>query len=350
MMPQDAYVQAAKIFREQENTNIQSQKQDIRMQQAHTASQILQKGGGLADILAAGISDPGILGALPQPQWVSNPHEPGGGSFKNPGLRGPAGPSGQGNMQPSQGTQNSMINPQQAPEQNMNMGNRMPAPTVPFSNNTPAEQQANIDVQKRRVEETDKWMKDLSDQANAASNVITNIGRVKKAIPKMFTGTGANTKYQASKAIGVFGEATEATEKFESAVSQVIENLQNQQKRGVTDSGRDLIIATKPHLEHTEKGSMSISNAIDAHAKGQLQKAKAAQEWLKAGGTKDEFDLKWREFEEANPFITENPKNGLLEVHEENIHKWKDAIFGHKANESKENPFLKEMQRRSMMQ
>jgi len=160
--PQDAYTLAAKMTHDQETVDAQRQKQEVRQQQAHTAAQILQNGGGLAEMLAAGINDPGILGALPQPQYITNPHEPGGGSFKYPGLRGQGNPigqggaGGQGNMQPSQGTQNGMMPPQQVPVQDMNMGNRMPVSSAPFVGNTPAEMQANIDVQKKAAIETNK--------------------------------------------------------------------------------------------------------------------------------------------------------------------------------------------------
>ncbi len=346
--PSQAYVQAAQIFREQEKTNIERQKHEQKQQQLAVASKILQEGGSLADLLAAGVDNPAILGALPQSQWVPNIHHPEGGEFRNPGTRGMQQPGVGGGGMP--GPQNNMMPPQQASQQNISTGNRMPMASPGLGNTTPAEKQATIDVQKRRIEETDKWQKELNDQANNASDVITNIGRVKRAIPKMFTGTGANLKYEGSKATGIFKESTVATEKFNAAVSQVINDLEAQKKRGATDAARDIIIATKPYLENTEEGSASIANAIDAHAKGQKEKAKAAHEWLKSGGNKEEFDIKWREFEEAHPFITENEKNGLLEVHEENIHKWKDILFGKpQSEEKKENPFMQEMQKRGFL-
>lgn len=348
--PQDAYVQAAQIFRGQEQSNLERLKQERKQQQLAVASQILQQGGSLADLLAAGVDNPAILGALPQSQWIPDINNPEGGSFRTPGVRGMQGSLG-GTMQ---GPQNNMMSqqqmPQQARQQNIAMNNRMIRSE--FEGNTPAEKAANIEIQKRRSEETDKWQKILNDQANASSNVITNIGRVKKVIPKMFTGTGANIKYEVNKALGTDKPAVVATEKFNAAVSQVIDDLQTQKTRGVTDSGRDLIIATKPHLENTREGSESIANAIDAHAKGQQEKAKAANEWLRMGGDKNEFEIRWRDFEESHPFITDNEKTGLLETHEENIHKWKDVLFGEKDNaprEDNENPFLRELQRRNIL-
>lgn len=351
MMPQDAYVQAARMTREQEMANLEKQKYEQQQLQLQTAAQILQNGGGLADMLAAGISNPAILGAIPQPQWVGDATLPGGGRFITAGAQGGMGAPSQGGQQMQMGGQEDI---QSMPQWDMQP--RKIGYNDGLQGDSPAERQAAIDIKKRRAEETDKWQQRINEQAKSASNVVTNIGRVKEAIPKMFTGTGASAKYELNKALGINKSATVATEKFNSAVSQVIDDLQSQKTKGVTDAGRDLIIATKPQLEGTPKGSMSIANAIEAHAKGQTERAKAADEWLRAGGDPRGFDVKWLEFEETYPFITENEKTGLLDVHESNIQKWRDVLFGGESGteadlgSSNDNPFLQELRNRRMME
>lgn len=191
VLPKDAYVQAAQIFHGQEQNNLQKQKQEQRQQQLVTASRILQQGGSLADLLAAGVDNPAILGALPQSQWVSNPHEPGGGSFRNPGARGMQQPGLGGGMG---GSQNNMMPPQQepqqmydqAPSQDISTSNRIPMTSPGLGNETPAEKQANIDVQKKAQIEANKTDEKFEEEVRNSFAAAQDSKRLLKKLDKAY--------------------------------------------------------------------------------------------------------------------------------------------------------------------
>jgi hypothetical protein len=326
MLPKDAYVQAAKVFRDQENTNLQSQKQEVRMQQAHTASQILQKGGGLAEMLAAGISDPGILGALPQPQWIPNKGDPNGGRFVTPGMGSQAQNVGAG-----MGSAPSMGAPAMGTMQNGGLGMQVPQETGydQFDTSELGIKEA-TKLKGKRAEKADEYVQKVRDEGQGAIDVVNTADELEKLIPQLFTGDYSAGKLKASRLAGINKESVEAQDTFNGRVNTLVEDLEALKKDGrATDAAAKLIIGAKPKETNDTE---AIIRAIKARAEGQKERTEALQMWLDRGGDPKKFEHEWFRYENKNPFIKIG-KNGRLSVNEDNLVKWRKILFGEEIGE-----------------
>jgi hypothetical protein len=339
MLPKDAYIQAAKIFREQEKSNIEQNKQENKQQQLATASQILQQGGGLADLLAAGVDNPGILAALPQSQWVPNKGHPEGGEYKTPPVRGMQGMGGEG---------------MQSPQNNMTMGNQSLNMAPPQQNREPRYDEfdtselgkkAELAVKTRRIQEADEYVRKINDQARNARATVHTGHQLEKLIPKIFSGEGLDpeTKETWSRKLGINPEQVTASQIFTGEVSNIIGEIERQVKDGrSTDAAAQIIIDAKPKKGNSEEANLSLVRGIIARGIALDEKGEALAKWTEAGRDPNKFEQTWAAYERKNPVLSLDEK-GQVKVNEANISKWRKAIFGEEIGETQEinNPIEK---------
>jgi hypothetical protein len=350
MDPEKAYVQAAQIHQGQEKNDIQQQKIQQQQQQSMIAAQILQQGGGLPEMLAAGITHPAILGSLPQPQWVPSGDMPGGGSFRTPGMPGMGGgmPQQSGGMPSPQGNQMSTGGggPQQPP--------MTASQTAPSPQKTPnemeqerkkelADQKSALKIKERRTADTDKWQQNNTHAAEGAGNIIRSANILEKTIPEMFSGTWADKQSGLAKGTHTYKKAVRANETFKKIVNQVIRDIETTTRYRTTDAARDLIVGTKPEETNTPEGNLSIVKAIKTFAKLQSERAEASNEWLEKGGNEHEFETRWNKFQTEYPSIDFDPNSAMLVSNEGNLKKWRNVLFGNNeaSEEEKEPPILR---------
>lgn len=334
MMPKDAYVQAAKVFRDQENTNLQSQKQEVRQQQMHTAAQILQQGGGLAEMLAAGVSDPAILGALPQPQWIPNKGSPEGGRFVTPGAGGQANAMGmQGNMPlsaPSMGA------PAMGTMQNGGLGMQVPQETGydQFDTSELGIKEA-TKLKGKRAGKADEYVEKVNDQAEKARAVVHTADQLEALIPQLFSAEYLNPemKEKISNTLGVNKEQVIANQTFTGEVSNIIGEIERQVKDGrATDAAAQIIIDAKPKKGNAPEANLSLVRGIKARGLALDEKSEALAKWVENGRDPMKFKQTWAAYERKNPILTLN-KNGTVKVNEANLSKWRKALFGEEIGE-----------------
>lgn len=331
VLPKDAYVQAAQIFHGQEQNNLQKQKQDQRQQQLAAASQIIKQGGGLADLLAAGVSDPGILGALPQPQWVPNKGNPAGGQFVTPGQMPGAPQSG---MQAGGGMSNQLPQPQLGGTPlPMNQNNQ--SQYDQFDTSELGVKEA-TKLKGKRAASADEYVRDITDQASKASDTVQTIRQLKVLIPQLFTGNYAEEKEKLSRGLGVNQEAVEAHEQFDATVTRLVDELEQQKKSGrATDAAAKIIIGSKPKKGNIHAANLSIANALEARGVAIEEKAEALDKWKAQGRDPNSFEQVWNSYERKNPFMTIG-KKGHIQINEKNLVKWRKDIFGEEIGETQE--------------
>lgn len=375
MLPQDAYIQGARMHREQEISNIEKQKQqqmqNERMQFTQLADWLQQNPNAnnrdiVAQSVRLGVNPQNIaswLGSIgTQEQIVNDPlhgpqifrknagvYEPRGAGIVNAAENASPAPRMSRELANQEPGSNSEMRTQV--EEDSRMGMEKPLNRVEAA----AKYKSNLKQEESKGKDTQEWRKNITKQAAAAGNILKNVEIAERAIPKMYSGTGANAKYELSKATGVNKKAVVATEIFDKTVAQIIRDMESSQAQRVTDTARDLIIATKPQLENSKEGNISVAKAIKTHAMLQKERAEAADKWIKQGGNEHEFEILWNQFEEKYPSIMLNEETGLLDSNESNTKKWKDFIFGGKKEETpeenrKENPFLKEALKRGILE
>jgi hypothetical protein len=325
----DAYVQAAKIFRDQEKTNLERNKQENKQQQLATASQILQQGGGLADLLAAGVDHPAILGALPQSQWVPNKGHPEGGEYKTPPVRGMQGMGGGGMQQP---------------QNNMTMDNQSLNMAPPQQNREPRYDEfdtselgkkAELAVKTRRIQEADEYVRKTNDQARNARATVHTADQLEAIIPHLFSGKGLDpeTKERWANALGINPDEVNASQIFTGEVSNIIGEIERQVKDGrSTDAAAQIIIDAKPKKGNTEEANLSLIRGIKARGIALDEKAEALTKWADAGRDPNKFEQTWAAYERKNPYLSLD-KKGHVKVNESNISKWRKVIFGEEIGE-----------------
>ena len=335
VLPKDAYVQGAKMFHEQENARIQQHKQQVKqnekmqfMQLAdyirnnpnasnqEIAARALESGGGFANI-------PAFVNMVGTQEQIINDAYNGptifrknAGVYEQPGGNLPSGNGGQ-NLSPDANAFNGIIPP-------------VNSTTNATMNRKEGLAKFKSDLKKSELNHkaTEEWREEITSGAKAGAEVVKNAGILRRAIPKMYSGSFADTKYGLSKASGADEKAIAATEIFDKMTAQVIRDLESSKSQRVTDSARDLIIATKPQRTNSEKGNISVVNALDAYGMLEQERAKAAEEWAEKGGDRHKFEILWNQFQEQYPSISLNEDTGMLDVHKENIKKWRKVLFG----------------------
>ncbi len=103
-------------------------------------------------------------------------------------------------------------------------------------------------------------------------------------------------------------------------------DIAKEQKGAQSNYDIQNIQRTKPEASNTEEGNRAIIERIESVNERKLQYNEAAQEFLGAGGTRQEFKTRWAKYANAFP-ITYKDENGNIGINRDNLENWKDILF-----------------------
>ncbi len=205
------------------------------------------------------------------------------------------------------------------------LGGGLGEPVVknPFANTPVGQKQAyeeELAEKKESKKATKDFLKETSQTAVGESKFINKLDSATKLIDKFYQGTGAGL----AKSINRLSDpqAAKSAEAFESIVSKLSIDLSANLKGAQSDKDMERIELTKPSLSNTKEGNKAIIRELKAVANREIEYNRAGQEFVKHGGTPEQFKTRWSEYTRAFPLINDDGT-----VNQTNQTLWKDIIF-----------------------
>jgi hypothetical protein len=339
MKPQDAYVQGAKMAREEEYSQYERQKQQAEQMQRQQYSQLAdyvrnnpnvsnQELAGAAMQLGVNPANiPAFLGALGAEDKVVQDSVYGPTIFRKHA----------GSIE-RDGQQQINTNPNMDTSTTANGINTPP----PLVNRVEAREKYKSDLRKdeRKEKENAEYNKELAESSSNATDLLEQLDTMKQLIPNVFTAPFAESKYSFNKTLGINPEKTADYELFKKYYSDMVFDLLSTQKGVQTNEDRKEMAKTKPGPENTEEGNMAIAKSMEAMLTRRLEHNIAVSEYMKQGGSKTEFEKIWRTYAKKHPLLSKD-KKGILQINENNLYNWRKEIFGQEMGETQEEPTLK---------
>jgi hypothetical protein len=355
VMPRDAYVQAAKMTRDQEVANMDRQKQEQAQEQQHQFRQLadyVRSNPNVSNQELAGAAIqfgvdpryvPAFLGALGAEDKVIQDVEHGPQIFRKHAGR----ITGQDQQNESMALDTN--NPAMGTTQNGGLGAQVPPKMTVQPSSMLGRSAAKIEYksaknkEEREAKESAEYTKKIQAEGRGALDVVEDANQIEQLIPQLFTGKYSGNKLETARFLGTNKESVEAQDLFNGRVSSLLEDLEAQKVGGrATDAAAKLILSAKPKETNDTEANLSIIRGIKARAEGQAERTEAYNMWVERGGDPKKFEQKWFEYERKHPFIKIG-KNGRLSVNDENLIKWRKELFGEEIGEfSNSEPKQKE--------
>lgn len=165
-------------------------------------------------------------------------------------------------------------------------------------------------LSKAMLDSDQKKLDRVTESADNAQSLISNIQNFRNALGKFETGTGAGLKLQAGQLDqsvlgGAFSnrDSVAAGEAIKNFGTSFVLNFVQQTKGAISDNEMKTFTKASPGIENTRAGNERIANAMEASAQRTVEKANFLRAYIENNGSLSGSEAAWRKFVNENPII-----------------------------------------------
>lgn len=183
-------------------------------------------------------------------------------------------------------------------------------------------------LSKAMLDSDQKKLDRVTESADNAQSLISNIQNFRNALGKFETGTGAGVKLQAGQLDqsvlgGAFSnrDSVAAGEAIKNFGTSFVLNFVQQTKGAISDNEMKTFTKASPGIENTRTGNERIANAMEASAQRTVEKANFLRAYIEQNGSLSGSESAWIKFVNENPVIDKDFNLNL-----DNVGNWQNYL------------------------